>query len=82
MNRKTGRLTICLMHVPRVCGDEPFGRVLADFILIMFPACAGMNRTNAFSLPEQIHVPRVCGDEPTTNRISGVNGKCSPRVRG
>ena len=48
----------------------------------MFPARAGMNRSNAAAGTAERGVPRACGDEPNNLIDYIVDSECSPRVRG
>ena len=82
MNRNRVHNVGSLLHVPRVCGDEPSYEQYRKTMEDMFPACAGMNRVAGGSGAAVRYVPRVCGDEPYLNGGKALSIECSPRVRG
>ena len=51
-------------HVPRERGDEPGTPATRHSTFLMFPASAGMNRSDNELITHAKHVPRERGDEP------------------
>ena len=63
-------------------GDEPARAEGAGWIMEVFPACAGMNRTPPAGAASGSGVPRMRGDEPPWLDITSGPRKCSPHARG
>ncbi len=51
-------------------------------MIYVFPAPAGINRTNGSQVPVIICVPRASGDKPDAVAQAIEANKCSPRQRG
>ena len=49
---------------------------------VMFPARAGMSRTESYGVTGARDVPRASGDEPYSDRLVPGGAGCSPRERG
>ena len=82
MNRSVFAIGAGSAGVPRVCGDEPAREYKVNPRILVFPACAGMNRLPAVPRNRRSSVPRVCGDEPKIPAGVAFGMVCSPRVRG
>ena len=55
---------------------------LVEATFLVFPARAGMSRTDEQSLAGAIRVPRASGDEPHNDTSHNRRDECSPRERG
>ena len=47
MNRLQAAMLALAVHVPHVCGDEPYSCSERMTLVKMFPTCVGMNRATA-----------------------------------
>ena len=63
-------------------GDEPFCLQAFCAALFEFPACAGMNRSEASLIASNLGVPRMRGDEPVSTVRIPKYPKSSPHARG
>ena len=71
------------VRVPRVRGDGPVTIEAARVVELVFPACAGMDRTVAAVCSRTAACsPRARGWTVRAQRIAGAHVECSPRARG
>ena len=69
-------------RVPRARGDEPQIQCFPYPSAVVFPAHAGMNRSDRISVCLPRSVPRARGDEPVVYVPASADAQCSPRTRG
>ncbi len=79
---RRGAHAVAVGRVPRVRGDGPTQEVAETRRALVFPACAGMDRSRARRSDARIRVPRVRGDGPARTCCRRCGWWCSPRARG
>ena len=82
MNRPVNKFPCLPSPVPRASGDEPENNMTTYQIALLFPAPAGMNRSQAQQVMARPSVPRASGDEPLAVKARIDAHRCSPRQRG